>query len=158
MAKREVHTFDRLVEDNASDSPQGIHRQEFGRRLQQKILSKGWRQSDLARATDIGKDSISHYVRGRSFPGTKALDSMAKALGVPVGDLLPNALPAAMDEDIPVLELRQAPGHPHLAWLKMNRVMSLATAAKIVDLVQADDEVRKRDDEARKRDDEARKH
>jgi transcriptional regulator with XRE-family HTH domain len=144
MAKKEVHTFDRVVEDDVSDSPQAIHRQEFGRRLQQKILSKGWRQSDLARATDIGKDSISHYVRGRSLPGPKALNTMAKALGVSVADLLPNAPAAAMDEELPALELRQAAGHPGMVWLRVNRALSFAVAAKIIDLIQADDEARKR--------------
>jgi transcriptional regulator with XRE-family HTH domain len=146
MANKSTRTMKPAIEDNIPDrrlSQKAINRKEFGRRLQQKILSKGWRQSDLARATGIGKDSISHYIRGRSLPSPKALDSMAKALGVSVTDLLPNAPAAAMDEELPAIELRQAAGHPELVWLRVNRAMSFATAAKIIDLLRADDELRK---------------
>jgi hypothetical protein len=72
----------------------------------------------------------------------KALDSIARALGVPVTDLLPNALPAAIDEELPAIELRQAAGHPHIVWLRVNRGCPL-NAAKIIGLLRADDEARK---------------
>jgi hypothetical protein len=76
---------------------------------------------------------------------------MAKALGVSVADLLPNAPTAAMDEELPALELRQAAGQPGMVWLRVNRALSFGVAAKIIDLIQVDDEARKRDDEASKR-------
>ena len=146
MAKKAQRTMEPGVEDHVPDSmpaPKATKRQEFGRRLQQKILSKGWRQSDLARATGIGKDSISHYIRGRSFPGPKALDGIAKALGVSVTDLMPDAPAAAVVAELPALELRQMAGQPGVAWLRVNRAVSFSTAAKIIDLLQADDEARK---------------
>jgi hypothetical protein len=68
---------------------------------------------------------------------------MAKVLGVSVADLLPNALAAAIDEELPAIELRQAASHPDKVWLRVNRTMSFATAAKIIDLLRADDESRK---------------
>ncbi|MGH8561273.1 MAG: helix-turn-helix domain-containing protein, partial [Nevskiales bacterium] len=65
-------------------------RYEFGRRLLNLCLQKGWNQSDLARASELGRDAISTYVRGRSFPDPKNLRKLADALGVAMDDLLPN--------------------------------------------------------------------
>jgi hypothetical protein len=52
------------------------------------------------------------------LPGPKALDGIAKALGVSVTDLMPDAPAAAVVEDLPALELRQVAGQPGMAWLR----------------------------------------
>jgi transcriptional regulator with XRE-family HTH domain len=121
-------------------TPRALTRQEFGRRLQQLMLAKSWNQSDLARAADLGRDSISTYVNGKTFPTPVALKKMADALGMEPQELLPNTMMNAMDDEHPAVELRQAAGHPGKAWLRVNRAVSFGTAAKIVELINQDDE------------------
>ena len=58
-----------------------LTRQEFGRRLTAMLVEKVWSQSDLARASGLGRDSISQYARGRSIPSPKNLSKLANALG-----------------------------------------------------------------------------
>ena len=37
-------------------TPKALTKQEFGRRLQARMLEKEWNQSDLARASGLGRD------------------------------------------------------------------------------------------------------
>lgn len=120
-------------------TPKALTRQEFGRRLHQRMLEKEWNQSDLARASGLGRDSISTYVNGKTFPTPLALSKMAKALVCKPEDLLPNAMMQAMDDEHPAVELKQAVGHPGKAWLRVNRSMSFGTAAKIIALIDDED-------------------
>ena len=104
------------------------------------MLVRNWNQSDLARAADLGRDSISTYVNGKTFPTPVALKKLADALGMQPGDLLPNSIMNAMDDEHPAVELRQAAGHPGKAWLRVNRAMSFSAAARIVEIINEDDE------------------
>lgn len=69
----------------------------FARRLNQLLLAKGWRQSDLVRAAQdhmpegmmFGRHLVSSYMRGRHMPNRVNIEAMAKALGVPITDLVP---------------------------------------------------------------------
>lgn len=136
----------RSVRQNSDPSPDDSHpltpkhltKQEFGRRLERIMLEKGMTQADLARASDLGRDSISIYIRGRSFPTPTSLQKLARALNVEYQALLPNAIESAADAEHPALELRQVAGHPTKAWLRVNQAVSFETAAKIVELIQAD--------------------
>lgn len=120
----------------SSLTPKALTRQEFGRRVYQLMLAKGWRQSDLARRSGLGRDSISTYIRGRSFPEPVSLQKMAKALGVTSEELLPNTIASAIDAEHPAIELKQATGQPGMAWLRVNRLVSISTAARIIDLLK----------------------
>ncbi len=120
-------------------APRALTRQEFGRRLFKLINDRGWNQSDLAREAGIGRDSISTYVNGHTFPTPKNLRAMSEALGVEPHDLLPNEIMSAFDDEHPAIELKQAAGHPGKAWLRVNRMMSFGTAARIVALIEEDD-------------------
>lgn len=143
MSRKSRHFLEPSGEDDVPGgalTPKAISRQEFGRRLLSLILKRGWNQSDLARETGIGKDSISGYVRGRSFPNPPSLKRICDALEVTRDQLLPNSLQAAMDEELPAIELRQAVGHGNKVWLRVNRAMSFATAAKIVTLIEEDED------------------
>lgn len=120
-------------------TPRALTKQEFGRRLHNMILERNWNQSDLARAAGLGRDSISTYVAGKTFPTPRALERLAEALQVDKNDLLPNAMMAAMDDEHPAVELKQASGHPGKAWLKVNRAMSFSTAAAIIDIIDRAD-------------------
>lgn len=120
-------------------TPRALTKQEFGRRLFQMMMSRSMSQSDLARAAEMGRDSISTYVNGKTFPTPLALKKLADALGVEQDELLPNGLMAAMEDEHPAVELRQAAGHPDKAWVRVNRSMSFATAAKIISLIDEED-------------------
>lgn len=116
-----------------------LSKQEFGRRLYRCMMDAKMSQSDLARAADMGRDSISTYIRGRSMPEPKNLHKLAAALDVKVEELYPEELLLAMKDEIPAIELTQAAGQPDKAWLRVNRMVSFSTAAKIIDLLEMDD-------------------
>lgn len=120
-------------------TPRALTKQEFGRRLFQLMMARSMSQSDLARAAEMGRDSISTYVNGKTFPTPLALKKLADALGVEQEELLPNGMMAAMEDEHPAVELRQAAGHPDKAWVRVNRSMSFATAAKIISLIDEED-------------------
>jgi transcriptional regulator with XRE-family HTH domain len=118
--------------------PKYLNRQEFGKRLYTLMMQRGWNQSELARQADLPRDSVSTYIRGRSFPTPKSLQALAEALGTTPGDILPTALGKAIGEDVPEIDMRVSPSAPGAAWLKINRLVSLSTAAKIIELVNDD--------------------
>ena len=120
-------------------TPHALTRQEFGRRLQGLLLARGWNQSELARRAGIGRDSVSTYINGKTWPTPKQLKAIADALGMQSDDLLPNTFKAGLDDEHPAVELKQAAGHPGKAWLRINRAMSFQTAAKIVSLLNEED-------------------
>lgn len=119
--------------------PKSLTKQEFGRRLQGLLMERGLNQSELARRAGIGRDSVSTYVRGRSFPEPKALALMAKALGVSPQELLPNTVAAAIDNDTPSLELKESTGHPGKMWMRLNRLVTTKQALKIMAILQEQD-------------------
>ncbi len=120
-------------------TPKALTKQEFGRRLYAVMMSRGMSQADLARAAEMGRDSISTYVNGKTFPTPRAVKKIADALGVEAEELLPNGLMSAMEDEFPAVELRQAAGHADKAWLRVNRAMSFATAAKIIAMIDEED-------------------
>ena len=136
---RKSRTAMPVAEDTPLLTPRALTRQEFGRRLANLIIQKNWNQSDLSRASGLGRDSISTYVNGKTFPTPRALKALADALRVKPEDLLPNQMMQAMDDEHPAIELRQASGHPGKAWLRINRAMSFATAAQIIELINKED-------------------
>lgn len=110
-------------------------KQEFGRKLLALLQEKGWNQSDLARAADMGRDNISCYVRGRTLPDPKSLAKVAKALGVKPQDLLPYSLVQTAETEVPAMEIRQIQGHPDRIMVRLNKIMTLKQAAAIFDIV-----------------------
>lgn len=117
--------------------PKELGKLEFGRRLMELMLDRGWTQSELARRAGIGRDAVSTYVRGRSFPEPRNLRGLADALGVSAGDLLPDTVMAAMDADAaPMLEIKQAAGHPDRVFIRVNRMVTLDQAAAIFNIIK----------------------
>ena len=117
--------------------PKHLTKQEFGRRLYNLMIAQGWNQSELARRADLPRDSISTYIRGRVLPTPKSLACLAKALNMQTVDLLPNAAESAFDEDVPSLEMRVSTSAPNMAWVRVNRLLPLSTAAKIIEIIEA---------------------
>jgi transcriptional regulator with XRE-family HTH domain len=119
-------------------TPKHLSRQEFARRLYRLMIGKGWHQSELARRAGVPRDAISTYVRGTAMPTPTNLEKIAKALGVTAEELLPNIIESAIDEDNPSIDLKVSPGAPNTAWLRVNRLVSLTTGAKIIELLEED--------------------
>ncbi len=130
-----------LTGDSGPDirlAPKHLTKQEFGKRLYNLMLRKGWHQSELARQSGLPRDSISVYIRGKSLPTPLSLKQLADALGVATEELLPNHAESAIDEDTPSIEFKVSPNMPDRAWLRVNRLVSVRAALKIMDVLEND--------------------
>lgn len=138
MARRtRVH----LPTDTPTDvklAPKHLTKQEFGKRLYNLMLRKGWHQSELARQSGLPRDSISVYIRGRSLPTAVSLKALASALDITPEELLPNHVESAIDDDAPSIEFKVSPNLPDRAWLRVNRLVSIRAALKIMDILEND--------------------
>lgn len=136
MTKIRTH----LVNDPSEPGlvPRHLTKQEFARRLYQLMLAKGWNQSELGRQAGLPRDAISVYMRGKSLPTPQNLKALAEAFGISEIELLPNHTEAAIDEDMPAFELRVSVSSPNMAWLRVNRLVSLSTGVKIAELLEQD--------------------
>lgn len=121
-------------------APVHLTKEQFGRRLYNLMISKGWRQSELARRAGLTRDAISTYVNGRSLPSPQNAKKLADALEVPVENLLPNIVEGAISQGRADFEFKTIASDPTRAWIKIDRSVSLATAVKIAELIQADGE------------------
>lgn len=117
-------------------APKSLTKQEFGRRLHDLMVKNNMNQSDLARAADLGKDSISTYIRGLSFPEPKNLKKIADVFGMEPYRLLPNSIETAIDNEVPALEIKQASGHADKVWLRVNQLVTLEQASKVFDALK----------------------
>lgn len=109
---------------------------EFAKRLYNKIMDKGWTQSEFARNCDLARDAISTYVRGRSIPSPQALEKMANVLGVRPEELLPNYFEAAQTKVEPSLEIKAVPNSEGYMWVKLNMRLPKKVAMEIFMLAQ----------------------
>ena len=131
---RTVHH--QLADDQELPPLESLPKQEFGRRLYHLILQKGWSQSELARRADLPRDSISVYVRGKSLPTPLSLNKLARALEMTPQELLPNYTVEAVRRDgDSSFEMKVSGSDPTKSWVKVNRLVSTATAAKIAQLL-----------------------
>jgi XRE family transcriptional regulator, regulator of sulfur utilization len=60
----------------------------LGRRIRELRKAKGWRQIDLAQHSGVHEVHISDLERGSREVGIRTLQSLAKALGVKIAELL----------------------------------------------------------------------
>jgi transcriptional regulator with XRE-family HTH domain len=137
VAKPRTHISDNM---SAADplAPKHLTKQDFAKRLYRLMLKRGWNQSELARRADLPRDSVSTYIRAKVMPTPQSADRLARALGVVPEELLPNHVESAIDEDTPSLEMKVSVNAPSKAWLRVNRLVSLATAARVIDLIEAE--------------------
>lgn len=126
-------------------TPRAHRKQEFGRQLQQLLDERNWSQADLVRAVEtatgekMGRDAVSTYINGRSFPTPASLNLLCKALGRSRGELFPSAIMNATNDEDPTLVIRQEPGQTGEAWVRLDRLLPLETAMEIFSLVNAAD-------------------
>lgn len=136
---RKVHTH--LPTDTQTPTvllPKHMTKKEFGRRVYNLMMARGWNQSELGRQADLPRDSISTYIRGKTLPTPQKLEALAKALNVKPEELLPNHTESAIDEENPAFEMKVSGSAPGMAWIRVNRLVSMATAIKIADLLEHD--------------------
>lgn len=75
--------------DPAAAYPPDRIKLNIGKRIQDHLYKLGWKQTELAQRSGLGRDSISLYIRGKNLPGPRNLKLVADALGVQVHDLAP---------------------------------------------------------------------
>lgn len=108
------------------------------------MIDKGWNQSELARqaskyaAKPIGRDLISNYIRGDSFPRGSQLRALADVFKMTAEELLPNVIASAADNTSPTFEMRAVPDLPGTVWLRINRAVPFKTALEIARLLETD--------------------
>lgn len=120
-------------------TPKHFANEAFGRKLYRLMLAKGWNQSETARRAGLARDKISVYVRGKAFPTPANAKALADLFDMRVEELLPDMAEAAIDSDNPSFEMKVSPGAPNTAWLRVNRLVTMATAVKIAELLNNDD-------------------
>lgn len=130
-----------------AEAPKDAHLLAFAQRLQQAMLRKGLRQTDLAReatkhmpdGAEIRRDAVSKYIGAKFFPDPVKLTAMAKALGVQSTDLIPptNAIPAG-GEKASLTSIRDM--GDGTVWLRINEQVPWPLALKILDLLKGVDD------------------
>lgn len=138
----------REVEDPTlidSEELQKAAKIKFAKRLSAAMARKGLRQTQLAQLANerlsgknIGRDSVSQYVRGISLPSLDRLNAMAAVLGVEPEELMPAKGVAGPND--PTGDLGVHETSDGLAWLKINRAVTWKTALKILALLNEEDE------------------
>ena len=116
-----------------------IRKAEFGKRLFDLMQQKGWNQSELAKRADMGRDSVSTYIRGRSVPSPQNLEKLSNALNVKPEELYPNyeANSAALDE--PIFQLKQVNDDSNKMWLTINMKIDSAKAIAVMKILNEKD-------------------
>jgi transcriptional regulator with XRE-family HTH domain len=128
-----------------SDLSIGERKRKFGHNLQARLDERHWSQSDLMRQVEavgagkIGRDAISTYINGRSFPTPKSLNQLCRAFGLKREELLSNSIINATQDEHRTFEMRAAVGQPGRAWVHLNRMMSFETATEIARLLNAEE-------------------
>lgn len=124
-------------------APTDAVKTEFARRLQRLMYSKGWNQSDLARAVEkrlgrpFGRDNVSHYIRGKSLPREDIQAALAAVLGVDPSEIVPPVARASAANRNPPIDIRAL--EDGNAWLKINMAVPFGVAVKVLNLVNPDD-------------------
>lgn len=126
--------------DPSRSYPPEAVKAEFGRRLQSAMTARGWTQSDLARKADIGRDSVSVYVRGRSLPGPLHLAALARALRIPSDDLMPGVAERTSARVWSAHGVQGSPLEFRLlddgrAWLRFSMSLSLSQVTRILAII-----------------------
>lgn len=129
-------TLDSLPEGGIA--PKHLHKQEFGRRLYRMMIAKGWNQSELARQSDLPRDSVSTYIRGKTAPTPQSVEKLACALGVEPTVLYPNVAESGLANEEPAVDMRVSSSAPHLSWLRVNRLVHTRSALKILEILNDD--------------------
>jgi transcriptional regulator with XRE-family HTH domain len=125
-------------------------RDYFANKLNTLRLEKGWSQSDLAREAaahmpkgpdgkplaQMGRDSVSNYLRGKTKPRPEHLEPLAKALGVSRDDLYPP--PTVPVPEPPQLAFRMERQPNGSVLVEIHEEVPLSVAIEIMKLLDRD--------------------
>ena len=125
-----------MVNNDIDYSQKILTRQEFGKRLYNFMMRKQMTQSDLARASGMGRDSISQYVRGRSVPSPKNLQKLCDALDVEPDVLFPNYDAQANAAEQPTLEMKSIEADAENFWLRINMKVPAMKAMEVMKILK----------------------
>jgi ribosome-binding protein aMBF1 (putative translation factor) len=120
-----------------NDAPRDEVKVEFARKLQRAIVAKGWNQSELSRRANIGRDSISVYIRGKAIPGPNHLAALAKALGTSPMELLPGRGVPQVGDEGPPLSFRDMGGG--MVQLRINMTVPTKAALEVLNILKRDE-------------------
>jgi transcriptional regulator with XRE-family HTH domain len=121
--------------------------EQFARNLhavmrRQRITNSGlarliWGSSRDTRGYDVAanRNRIGDYLAARSMPRPETLRQIAEALGTTPEALAPEAEAVAVNRTPPEVMLVQAPGRPDKAHLKVDKVVSMDVALRILALL-----------------------
>ena len=126
-----------MVNNDVDYSQRILTRQEFGKRLYNFMMRKLMSQSDLARASGMGRDSISQYVRGRSVPSPKNIQKLCDALGIEIDDLFPNYEAWPSTSASPTLEMKSIDAVVDKVWLRINMEVSTVKALEALKILKS---------------------
>ena len=108
-------------------------KEEFSRRLLQKLANRDMTQTDLAREIGVSKDAVSTYARKRSIPSPETLARIAKTLGCEPDELLPvRHDTAALASPLQMKMLQDGRVH-----VKVDATMSFEQATSVMELLKS---------------------
>ena len=125
-----------MVNNDVDYSRRILTRQEFGKRLYSFLMQKKMSQSDLSRASGMGRDSISQYVRGRSVPSPKNLQKLCDALDVEPDVLFPNYDAQANAIEQATLEIKSIEADTENFWLRINMKVPAMKALEVMKILK----------------------
>ena len=122
---------------DASGESVAACRQELAARLGAALAVRGWSQSDLVRASGLGRPQVSVYVRGRQLPGEGAMAALAAALDLDPEDLLPGFGRRRETGGVAagLFRLTAVDGHPERVMIEIRREVDTATALRIAEMI-----------------------
>lgn len=118
-------------------APKTARNAEFGRRLRAAMLAKGMKQIELSDRTEIGRDSISGYVRGKIYPSPARIKKMADALGTKPESLDVEETGVPLINPLQAREIRLL--GDKRAWIIVNREVPTKIAVQIDTLLDEAD-------------------
>ena len=98
--------------------------EQFAEWLKTELDKRGWVPARLARESGVTRGALSHIFSGERSPGLDLLRAVAKALGLPLMDVLRAAGLAEASED---------PGDESLeAWMRLYREADAETRQRLL--------------------------
>jgi transcriptional regulator with XRE-family HTH domain len=113
-------------------------KEQFALNLHQALLAANMTQSELGRASGLGRDAISRYVRKMNLPTEANLESIAKALRVSPTSLIPDYAEALteMTDDLP-LEIKAHPLDPTMVVIRVRRTIKTSALPALLQAIEA---------------------
>lgn len=130
--------------DVPENAPPEYVKAEFAKRLYHRMVQRGWNQSDLARQAALhtpdkkfGRDNVSNYIRGKSFPRGDHLRALCLALNVSPEELVPPRTTPSAGDATPPLDARDM--GDGTVFIRLNKRLPWEKALKILNIAQGEE-------------------